>query len=480
LNRYSFAVQSSSSTLQRDIFSAYLVTGSRVLAWVVVAAVVYRVEKSAFAVLALVQSTAGVLEYTALGLGPAIIHQSANAIKRARAALGLEATDQELREPVLTVYANGFAMALLCASVATFLLTGFLIIFYHWYLPHTAAEALTVDGKLNLVAFDLILYVGLATICRMMSDAPGAALQTSHRIFDDNILLTCAEWIWAIGTVIGLWGFHLPWQAATGISLFCGSALLLIGRSILSHKFGSGVFDHWWKRVSGSTLRHLLFYGFMVVAAQMADYLYAPTNYILIAKLISKVVVGDYAPAVQIDGGVLLLVTAVATTLLPRTALAHAAGNAAAVRRYYVRGTLATAGLLLLAAPIVWLAAPLMFRLWLGNPLPATCAILPFMLIHTVIGGSSAVGRSILLAIGRVRPFTISVLVAGVCNVILGIVFVKYFHWGLRGIVLGTVIAVVGRCLIWLPWFTLKAIREAEMQTETDEIVESMPPTTVH
>ena len=65
-----------------------------------------------------------------------------------------------------------------------------------------------------------------------------------------------------------------------------------------------------------------------------------------------------YAPAVQIDAGLLLTVAALANVLLPRTAVAHAAGDAGAVRRYYVRGTLASVAMLSCAALAVWLAAP--------------------------------------------------------------------------------------------------------------------------
>ena len=85
--------------------------------------------------------------------------------------------------------------------------------------------------------------------------------------------------------------------------------------------------------------------------------------------------------------------------------------------------------------------------------------ILPLVLIHTVVGGSSGVGRSILLAVGKVRPFTIAVLIAGTANVILSFVFVHYGGMGLRGIVLGTILAVIGRCAIWMPWYVLKTLR---------------------
>jgi O-antigen/teichoic acid export membrane protein len=213
----------------------------------------------------------------------------------------------------------------------------------------------------------------------------------------------------------------------------------------------------------------------MVVAAQMADFLYAPTDNIIITRLLGFQTVGDYGPAVQVDGGMLLVASALATVLLPRTALAHAAGNTRTVRRYYIRGTLATAGLLLAAAPFIWLAAPWLFRIWLSNPMPITCQILPLMLIHTVIGGSSSVGRSILLAIGKVRPFTASVLIAGVANVILSYCFVRYGHLGLRGIVLGTIVAVAGRCAIWLPWYTLRVLKR-ELAQEQTPILQTLPP----
>ena len=45
--------------------------------------------------------------------------------------------------------------------------------------------------------------------------------------------------------------------------------------------------------------------------------------------------------------------------------------------------------------------------------MPETRAILPLVLFSTIAGGSSAVGRSVLLAMGKVKPFTAAVLIAG-------------------------------------------------------------------
>ena len=166
-----------------------------------------------------------------------------------------------------------------------------------------------------------------------------------------------------------------------------------------------------------------------------------------------------YAPAVQIDSALLLLVGGLAAVILPKSALAHAAGDAAAVKRYYVKGTLVSLAVLIGGAATAWGLSPWIFPLWLGNPMEATRAILPLVLIHTVVGGSSAVGRSVLLAAGKVKAFTIAALAGGAANVILGFVFVRYLGWGLPGIVLATIIAVTARCAIWMPWYTWRVVR---------------------
>ena len=203
----------------------------------------------------------------------------------------------------------------------------------------------------------------------------------------------------------------------------------------------------------------LLTYGLLVVLAQIADYLYAPTDLLLIRHLIDLRTIAVYAPAIQIDAGVLLLVSGLATALLPLSAAAFGRGDLAQVRRYYIKGTLISLALLTTVSLLAWLAAPLIFKLWLGDKMNPTRRILPLVLIHTVLGGSAAVGRSVLLAIGRVRAFTAATLLAGLLNVAVSYALVKYAHLGLPGIIYGTIIAVTARAALWQPWYTLRCLR---------------------
>src|SRR6202000_1768211 len=124
--------------------------------------------------------------------------------------------------------------------------------------------------------------------------------------------------------------------------------------------------------------------------------------------------------------GPLALVWGSASILLPRVAVAHAAENRERLMKYYLRGTFASFVILLVASVAACFAAPLLFKAWFGSKLLATRAILPLVMIHTIVGGTSAVGRSILIGMGRVKAYTIAVLIAGVANVLLSFTFVRY------------------------------------------------------
>ena len=62
---------------------------------------------------------------------------------------------------------------------------------------------------------------------------------------------------------------------------------------------------------------------------------------------------------------------------------------------------------------------------------------------------------------------TKTVLVAGTANVLLSYGFVRFFGMGLRGIVLGTIVAVVGRTAVWMPWYVLRTLRQADRAGRT-------------
>ena len=416
----------------------------------------------------MIRGTIGLLAYTSIGLAPALVRMLAEDIAAtpgpptpadaieptaARPQVLSYATEASFTRPdqrVIDTYASGSLLALILGltGLALRIAYGKNLSYVHEIPSQIATGA----------ASELAVLFGFGMVFRMMSEAPGGLLQVRGQIALDNVLVAASELAWPSPDLHRAADSRPNMVKRCGIDIpACQSGAACRarnGRAPSSYGPGGDC-----PARACPSCRRCCSYGFMVMLAQTADFLYAPANYIIINRLLDPSLVADYAPAVQIDAGLLLLVTGVAAVLLPKTALAHTSGDIASVRRYYLTGTFLTTVVLRSRFVAVWALSPWILQLWLGNSMPAMRVILPLVLIHTVVGGSSAVGRSVLLGMGKVKPFTAAVLIAGVANVILSVLFAWCLGWGLRGIVLGTIIAVVGRCAIWMPWYVLRTIR---------------------
>jgi O-antigen/teichoic acid export membrane protein len=456
--------------MRRDLLWAYAASAARVLSWVVVSAVVFRASPLHFAILALIRGTMGLLNYTTVGLAPALVKMIAEARVAPKPVLPLApkpgdtldyarplGADLRLQDPVKTVYASGLTLACAAGAIA--------LVFAGVY-ANVFESVHHVDFYVQ-AAGQAALAFGLGVVLRLSSEASGAAIQTGGRIALDNALVFISEMIWVAAVISwngGEFGFvyradGVLFRASLGFAV--SGAFLLIARVIFAGRITSLYLPDR-RFVDPHVAKLLLAAGSLIAVAQLADFLYVPTDYILINHLISPEAIASYGPPLQIDAGLLLLVGAIASVLLPKASIAHASNDVKRLRDYYIRGTLAGAAMLLVASVAMYFLSGEIFRIWLGTDLPEGRAILPFVLIHTVLGGASGVGRSILLAMGKAKPFAIAVLVAGASNVILSYSFVKFFDLGLKGIVLGTICAVVGRGVIWQPWYVLRTLRREE------------------
>jgi O-antigen/teichoic acid export membrane protein len=351
--------------------------------------------------------------------------------------------------PIRSTYAAGVKIALIAAVASAVVLWGYAT-WFDWF------HDLPPYGRNRLYEVRLfVMYMGFGAIFRLVSDAPAAVLQVRGHIARDNAYQAGAELLWVVG--VALAARRGEFQDIGFWFMISGAALLIVRLTSAANLTRAPIFDL--PRPEPGVARALLATGGVIVAGQLADYLYAPANLILINRLLDPELVAYYAPALQIDGALLLLVTALGAVLMPKAAVAHAAADRERVWQYYLRGTLVSQGVLLAAALAVVALSPWIFPLWLGQNMLATREILPLVMIHTVIGGSGAVGRSILIAIGRAKAFTIAALVAGVCNVVLAYLLVTRTNLGLKGIVLATVIVVVARAAIWQPWYVRRALR---------------------
>ena len=300
---------------------------------------------------------------------------------------------------------------------------------------------------------DLIAIFGCGVSFRIYGDVVGAGLQYRGRISVDNTIVMLGDVLFGVWTMVA-WE-RVEWrQLAPTIAIgFLVAQLLstLVRVSFLgSQPAGRSFFV---PRLG--LYRVLLVTGGVILFGQLADFLYAPANVLLIGRWLGPGEVAAYAPALQIDGALLLSVGAMAAVILPTSARLMAGRDAAALRRLYLRATAAGLGLLLAGAGGVVLLAPWAFWLWFGDAMSPTRAILPLVLIHTVVGGSGGIGRAILLTTGHTLAFAFSAVVGGVANIALALLALQ-MGFGLRGVVMATVLTVTLRCGFWMPWYVLR------------------------
>ena len=467
--------------VRHQLLAAYLASGAKVLAWAVAGAIVYRDRgPGPFALLMLLRGTLGLFNHAAFGLGPAVLHFTALARRRADAPANVEAVDDEPAPPPdaapstldyasrpddaitlrlragdtpASVLGAAFVSCLVLGPLAYLLLLQYNAMFPYW---HAVPRGVRPDDLAAVVA------VGCGVLFRAAGDVAGGASQGSGFFTPDSLIAAAGDLAWAawclwipggVGPVFFLSDVAVAYAATGAFAAgFRWAVALYATQAVTTRGTLSIVY-------TGRTRfrTRLLAYGGLVTLGGVADFLYAPIDYVILNRLVDPLAVAVYAPAVQVDAALILLVTAVAAVVLPRSAIRHAASDSTGVWREYKRAALASAGVTLLAGVGVYLLSGKLFALWLGDPLPATRAVLPLVLAHTVIGATAGVGRATLLAVGKAGAYAASVLVGGLVNVALSVAFVA-LGYGLRGVIWGTLVSVFLRCVLWLPWYVRRTV----------------------
>jgi O-antigen/teichoic acid export membrane protein len=451
-----------------EVATAYLAAGARVISWAAVSALVWRrFGAEAFALLALIRGTLALLNYTGFGLAPAMIRMQAILqqadVRDTPVAGAASAPAQMTLDSVAEAHDRNAGHRLPgdqdlfnCGMIlATLTLFAGLIVSVTY--AATCDHIHRIPGDLRRDAWMLALTIGVGMSLRLASDAPGAVLQSHGRIALDNVLQALSEVAW-LAITCWLVRSSAATLAQVGSAFFWAGALFMCGRFISAHMS----VPYRPMRPRWELIRWLVGFGAIITVGSLGDFLYSPSASIIINWMRSPDDLAAYTAAIQIDAALLLLVTGLAAVMLPRAAAAVGRHDWPAVRRYYVHGTLASAGMLLAAATTTWLISPALLSVWLNHPPAATAAILPLVLIHNVVGGSSYVGRAVLLSLGKARALTSSVLLAGSANAVLCFLFLKFSGLGLKGVPLATILMVVARAGVWTPWYVLKSLREVE------------------
>src|SRR6185437_591707 len=123
-----------------------------------------------------------------------------------------------------------------------------------------------------------VVLIGFGALARLFSDSSSALLQIRGRIALDSYLQATCDSSWAIATLML---YRHPGLLTASIT-YASAGLLLVGArwwavSRLDHSPWAPRLEHFEPKIVG----RLLSFGSLVLLAQLADYFYAPTDYIL-------------------------------------------------------------------------------------------------------------------------------------------------------------------------------------------------------
>lgn len=465
--------------LMLDVITSYALAGARVGSWLIVSGLVARTFGSTmFALLALIRLTMTPVSYAGLNLGPAVVRCVSTWLRTKENERSIATVENQSNQMVVLEYASPtrpekkVESPWYIATHVTFQLIVLLVcvgLGLSWLFSHVLLafpDNFSSEIHFNRTAVDSFfaaaMILGFALAIRSATEGFAGLLQIRYRLWYDNavaiiaecgFVALCSVWINDLRITNGL-------VFVTGMFALSVSLLAFI-RALLTVTKSENRAGFWPSFVTDRKLTiSLLITGGTLTAAQLADYFYAPFALQLASRTFTTTEIAGYSASLMIDAALLLLIAGIATPLLARVTHAHIDHQLTSIRRIYIRASVTAFAILLMGSLAIWAASDLLLKLWLKDVPVGVASILPLVLIHTTIGGASGVGRAVLIGMGKIRAWTISSLIGGVSNALLVLLFVLLFEWGVRGIVFATIISVTLRCLIWMPWYILRATKQ--------------------
>src|SRR5207248_224000 len=122
-----------------------------------------------------------------------------------------------------------------------------------------------------------VVLIGMGTLLRLLSDTFGSVLQTRGRIARDNFLLAASDAFWAITTLALL---HRPGLLIASITYAGAGMLLVAARALAVSQLRPTPWPPQMILANWQTAKRLMSFGALVLLSQLAEYFYAPTDYI--------------------------------------------------------------------------------------------------------------------------------------------------------------------------------------------------------
>jgi len=169
-----------------------------------------------------------------------------------------------------------------------------------------------------------------------------------------------------------------------------------------------------------------------------ASNLYERTDQIIINLLLGPVFNAAYSVVIQLGNSIVRLVTALTEVLLPTASKIAANGSVWEKQQLIIRTTQYVLTLAVPCGICITIFRQEIIELWLGKGFSEAVNILPLTIFLILCRIPIFVTGPYLTATNQLKWPALAMLLDGVINVILSVLYVKAFNLGLAGVVLGT------------------------------------------
>lgn len=319
----------------------------------------------------------------------------------------------------LTLYTLlGVAAVLLAAAVAPFFPRLF-------QLPPEA----------HTTAVWLVILMGAGVGITMPAMMPMAVLRGLQRYDLVNLVDVIGIAYTAIATVIVLFlgggVIGLVLVNISGVLVITLPAAWLVRRVAPDLHFG-------WRGADRQMIRTVLGYSWPLFIRDVAGRLQTRTDEITIGAFMLVSAVTPYNIARRLSEVTFILTRQFMKVLLPLASELDAEADMARLRLLYTAGTRLTLAIsLAIGLCLIMLARPIL-TLWVGPSFGQYSYLVTLLTLASILAASQWPAAAVLQGMARHRILAVSSLVAGVANLILSIVLVRFL--GLTGVALGTLI----------------------------------------
>lgn len=221
-------------------------------------------------------------------------------------------------------------------------------------------------------------------------------------------------------------------------------------RRAIALQFGARFIDR-------DTLKQIFHYSFFAFISVLAFRLRYQTDAIIIGAMLSSSAITQFSIGSKLITYSFMLVTGLGQIFTPMSSQFNAIGDQKRLQKLLVLGNRACALVVLPIATMLVVLGKQIIDVWVGSRYESSYVILIVLLIPSILAEIQGSSRQILYGIGRHKALAIVNIFEGVINVVLSVLFVRY--WGIVGDALGTAIPLTLTSTFFLPLYLCRLLK---------------------